>query len=134
MRLIKLTHNGGRYMLDFLFVAVVIGLIYFWWTKRNSVKTVSTDELKRKIAEERNIQLLDVREPQEYRGGHIKQAKNVPLSGFGNASAQYPKDKDRPVYVICQSGMRSQRAAAMLQKAGYTDVYSVKGGMSFWRG
>ncbi|QUE86932.1 rhodanese-like domain-containing protein [Exiguobacterium alkaliphilum] len=120
-------------MLDFLFVAVVIGLIYVWWSKRNSVKTVSTDELKLKIAEERNIQLLDVREPQEYRGGHIKQAKNVPLSGFGNANAQYPKQKDRPVYVICQSGMRSQRAAVMLQNAGYTDVYSVKGGMSFWR-
>lgn len=121
-------------MLDFLFVAVVIGLIYFWRTKRNGTKTVSTDELKRKIAEERNIQLLDVREPHEYKGGHIKQAKNVPLSGFGNASAQYPKDKARPVYVICQSGMRSQRAAAMLKSAGYTDVYSVKGGMNFWRG
>ncbi|MCT4781949.1 MULTISPECIES: rhodanese-like domain-containing protein [Exiguobacterium] len=120
-------------MIDFLFVAVLIGLIYVWWSKRSSVKTVSTGELKRKISEEQNIQLLDVREPQEYRGGHIQQAKNVPLSGFLRAHAQYPKEKDRPVYVICQSGMRSQRAAVMLQKAGYTDVYSVKGGMSFWR-
>ncbi|WP_214742217.1 MULTISPECIES: rhodanese-like domain-containing protein [unclassified Exiguobacterium] len=121
-------------MLDFLFVAVIIGIVYFWWSRRNNVKTVSTDDLKRRIAEERNIQLLDVREPHEYRGGHIKQAKNVPLSGFGNAQSKYPKDKERPVYVICQSGMRSQRAAAMLKSAGYTDVYSVKGGMSFWRG
>ncbi|WP_214730193.1 MULTISPECIES: rhodanese-like domain-containing protein [unclassified Exiguobacterium] len=121
-------------MLDFLFVAVVIGLVYFWWSRRNNVKTVSTDDLKRRIAEERNIQLLDVRESHEYRGGHIKKAKNVPLSGFGNAQAKYPKEKERPVYVICQSGMRSQRAAAMLKSAGYTDVYSVKGGMNFWRG
>lgn len=121
-------------MLDFLFVAVVIGLIYFLWSRRNNIKTVSTDDLRRRIAEERNIQLLDVREPHEYRGGHIKQAKNVPLSGFNNAKAQYPKEKERPVYVICQSGMRSQRAATMLKSAGYTDVYSVKGGMNFWRG
>nr|WP_276327290.1 rhodanese-like domain-containing protein [Exiguobacterium profundum] len=80
-------------MLDFLFVAVVIGLVYFWWSRRNNVKTVSTDDLKRRIAEERNIQLLDVREPHEYRGGHIKQKKNVPLSGFGNAQAKYQKKK-----------------------------------------
>lgn len=121
-------------MVDFLFVAAVMGLIYFWWTKRNSVNTVTTDELKRKIAEERNIQLLDVREPHEFKSGHIKQAENVPLSSFGNATEQFPKDKERPVYVICQSGMRSQRAAAMLKRAGYIDVYSIKGGMSFWRG
>lgn len=121
-------------MFDFLFVAVLVVGAYFWWSSRNKVKTVTTDELRRKIAEDRNVQLLDVREPHEYRGGHIKQAKNVPLSSFANATSSYPKDKERPVYVICQSGMRSQRAAAMLQKAGYENVYSVKGGMSFWRG
>lgn len=119
-------------MLDFLFVALVIGLIYLWWSRRQGVPTISTDELRQKLAQDRTLQVIDVREVHEYKTEHIKQAKNVPLSRFNHADARILKDK--PVYVICQSGMRSQRAAAMLKQAGYTDVYSVKGGMNFWRG
>ena len=119
-------------MLDFLFVALVIGLIYVWWSRRQAVPTISTDALRQKLAQDRTTQVIDVREVHEYKTGHIKQAKNVPLSRFNHSDARISKDK--PVYVICQSGMRSQRAAAMLKQAGYTDVYSVKGGMNFWRG
>lgn len=73
--------------------------------------------------------VLDVRTPGEYRMGHISNAKNVPLDKI----ATYVGDKETPVYVICQSGMRSKRAVGMLKKKGYTAI-NVRGGMSQWTG
>jgi NADPH-dependent 2,4-dienoyl-CoA reductase/sulfur reductase-like enzyme len=58
--------------------------------------------------------------------GHIKQAKNVPLTEIGRYSGQ-----DSKVYVICQSGMRSRQATKILNKKGY-DVTNIRGGMSQW--
>ncbi|KIH70953.1 rhodanese-like domain-containing protein [Salinicoccus roseus] len=92
----------------------------------NSVPSVTTSELEEKI--NKNAVLLDVRTPREFRSGHIRGAKNVPLSEVGNYD---PKDKK--VYVICQSGMRSKRAAKML-KNNDADVVNVRGGMSAWTG
>ena len=67
--------------------------------------------------------------PAEFRRGHIKEAKNVPLSQIGQFS---PANKET-IYVICHSGMRSKIAAKKLKKKGY-DVINVRGGMSAWTG
>ena len=63
----------------------------------------------------------------EHRSGHIKGAKNIPLQGIN----RYDGDKEKTVYVICQSGMRSKQAAKELKKSGY-DVVNVRGGMNQW--
>ena len=73
--------------------------------------------------------LLDVRTPAEYRSGHITGAKNVPLDKIGT----YAGPKEQPLYVICQSGMRSKKAAAILKGKGYTAI-NVRGGMNQWTG
>ena len=75
------------------------------------------------------IQLLDVRTPMEFRRGHIKNAKNVPLTEIGS----YTPATKETLYVICHSGVRSRLAAKMLKKKGY-DVINVRGGMSAWTG
>ena len=74
--------------------------------------------------------VLDVREPREFRRSHIAEAQSVPLSILlihGLAQAE-----DRPVVLVCQSGRRSRRAAAVLHDLGYGDVRLVKGGMQAW--
>ena len=91
------------------------------------IDSISTDELKERLKS--NIQLIDVRMPAEFRRGHIKEAKNVPLSQIGQFS---PANKET-IYVICHSGMRSKIAAKKLKKKGY-DVINVRGGMSAWTG
>ena len=88
--------------------------------------SISITELSKKLT--KPIILLDVRTPQEYQSGHIKQAKNVPLTEIGRYSGQ-----DSTVYVICQSGMRSRQATKILNKKGY-EVTNVRGGMSQWTG
>ena len=91
------------------------------------IDSISTSELEQKLKEK--IQLLDVRTPSEYRRGHIKGAKNVPL----NEIARYTLATNETLYVICHSGVRSKMAAKKLKKKGY-DVVNVQGGMSAWTG
>jgi len=67
--------------------------------------------------------LVDVREADEFRAGHIPGAINVPLSGIDTISI--PKDKQ--VFVYCLRGTRSSRAAGKMRKTGYTKVKSIGG-------
>ena len=78
------------------------------------------------VKEWRNIAdavLMDVRESDEFRAGHIPGAINVPLSGIDTISI--PKDKQ--VFVYCLRGTRSRRAAGKMKKIGYTKVKSIGG-------
>jgi rhodanese-related sulfurtransferase len=92
---------------------------------------VTTDELAAKLAEGKKI-VIDVREPYEYAGGHIKGAVNIPM---GQLSAKIGRFKtDAEMYVICASGSRSGSAVGALRRAGYENAFNVKGGTSRWRG
>ena len=93
-----------------------------------SMETVSTRDLEGLLSTGK-ITLLDVRSPQEYRRGHIRQARNLPLDRIGT----YHGSKVKTIYVICQSGMRSKRAAHLLKEKGYR-VVNVRGGMAAYQG
>lgn len=93
----------------------------------SSIPSISTEELARKT--DKSFILLDVRTPPEYRSGHIKNAKNIPV----NKIESYEQDKNEEIYVICQSGVRSKQASRILKKKGYK-VINVRGGMSRWNG
>ena len=71
--------------------------------------------------------LMDVREADEFREGHIPGAINVPLSGIDTISI--PKEKQ--VFVYCLRGTRSSRAAGKMKKMGYTKVKSIGGIMEY---
>ncbi len=75
------------------------------------------------------VTIVDVREPAEYRGGHIAGAINMPLSAF-----QAPKiPKDKPIIVYCASGARSNMALGMLKQAGFENVRNYRPGFGIWR-
>jgi rhodanese-related sulfurtransferase len=92
---------------------------------------VSPAEAVRLINREKAV-LIDVREPAEYASGHPGNAKNIPLAGL-EASSDLPKNKSLPLVVLCQSGARSSRAVATLQKLGYANAQSLAGGLAAWR-
>ena len=76
--------------------------------------------------------LIDVREKDEFAGGHIPGAINLPLSSIAASPDKLPQ-KDTPVYVYCLSGARSRQAAGFLEKNGYTNVNNI-GGISRYKG
>ncbi|TCI79788.1 rhodanese-like domain-containing protein [Exiguobacterium sp. SH0S1] len=95
------------------------------------MKTITTTELETLLSTDETLNLIDVRETDEFAGGHIKQAKNVPLSDF---SAKVDElDRTKPIHVICAAGGRSMNASAYLDSLGF-DVINVDGGMLSWTG
>ena len=76
--------------------------------------------------------LLDVRTPEEYRGGHVPGSRNLPLQQIEKITAIAEK-KETPLFVYCQSGARSRQAVSLLQRMGYENVNNI-GGMAAYRG
>jgi rhodanese-related sulfurtransferase len=95
------------------------------------VPSVTGDELAEKLAQGKKV-LIDVREPYEFAGGHVKGAVNVPLGQLGSKISKFKTDAE--TYVICASGSRSGSAVGALKRAGFENVFNVKGGVSRWRG
>jgi rhodanese-related sulfurtransferase len=73
-------------------------------------------------------QIIDVRTKEEFAGGHIKGAVNIPLNAIGTQISKLKKDK--PVITCCASGMRSAAARNILKSKGFPEVYNGGGWMS----
>ena len=84
-------------------------------------------------ANQQQIQLLDVREPQEFSDalGHIPGALLLPLQELAQRVGEL--DRERPLVAICRSGARSAQATVLLRKAGFSQVANLTGGMLRWR-
>lgn len=67
-------------------------------------------------------QIVDVRTPEEFRGGHVKGSVNVPLADLDASLSRIRRD--RPVITCCASGMRSASAKAILERHGYGPVFN----------
>lgn len=80
----------------------------------------------------KNAVLIDVRTKEEYAEGHIPDSINLPLSHLDQILKEVP-DKNTPLFVYCQSGSRSARAAKSMKKAGYSDVTNI-GGILYYHG
>jgi sulfur dioxygenase len=80
-----------------------------------------------------HIQIVDVREPDEYHGplGHIHGTRLIPLGALAARTGELARD--RPVVAVCRSGARSAHASVLLQRAGFSDVANLAGGMLRWR-
>ncbi len=78
--------------------------------------------------------VIDVREVDEFAGGHLPDARNIPLAKLADRVSEIDKFKDKPVIVCCASGMRSGKASGELKKLGFTRVHSLAGGVDAWVG
>lgn len=97
--------------------------------KRNSVESISVNDLDSMLGK---VNLIDIREPYEYKAKALKNSKNIPMGDIlGNPSKYLAKDKK--YYIMCQSGGRSSRATNALSKEGY-DVVNVSGGIGSYVG
>jgi rhodanese-related sulfurtransferase len=113
---------------------------------KGNIKEVSVTELTRYLQHHQEPRLIDVREPAEFSQAHIIGAVNYPRGVLEMQIANHPaiaasgcaadialqQLANEPLYLICRSGGRSALAAESLQRMGFTDVYSVAGGMQDW--
>jgi rhodanese-related sulfurtransferase len=116
-------------------VALVSGAMLLWpYVRRvGGGPSVSAAQATQLINREDAL-VVDVRDPGEYGSGHILGAKNVPLSRIDAGGAEIaPKRKDKPVIVYCDTGNRSQKAAAALRNQGFARAVNLAGGLGAWQ-
>lgn len=78
------------------------------------------------------IQLIDVRTPEEFSEGHIENAKNINIMADDFDAEVAALDKTKPVMVYCKSGGRSAKASARLKELGFTTITDLEGGITNW--
>jgi rhodanese-related sulfurtransferase len=76
--------------------------------------------------------VIDVRKPEEFKTGHIVNARNVPVERVQQGDEVHKK-KDKILLAVCADGSTSGRAAGHLRKTGYENAFSLKGGLTGWR-
>jgi phage shock protein E len=89
------------------------------------------EEFKNKI--EAGAMLIDVRTIEEYADGHIAGSLNMDINDRGFNDNVQILDKDRQYAVYCASGVRSGKAADIMRDSGFTNVYTLAGGIKSWR-
>lgn len=116
--------------INVILLIIIVYMLYKLFYRPKYLKTLTQEEF---IKGYRKAQLIDVREPREYEGGHILGARNIPMSQLKQRLNEIRTDQ--PVYLYCQSGIRSSQAAQILKKKrGVEELYHLKGGFKKWTG
>src|SRR4051794_31221579 len=93
-------------------------------TIKQGVSEMTPQEV-RPAVEAAYAQFIDVRTPEEFKAGHAAHARNIPLDTLSQSLDKL--ERNEPVYLICQTGVRSLKAAQMLNDAGFPQTVSVAG-------
>lgn len=115
-------------------LAIVSGSMLLYYSIRNPGGGNSLNPAEATLLINReDAVIVDVREADEYVSGHLPEARNIPLGKLDERAGEIAKSKDTPLLVVCQSGTRSLSACKVLEKAGYTKVRNLAGGVAAWR-
>jgi len=99
-------------------------------TKESVISYISPKELNLK---NENIQLIDIRTPNEFSKGYIKNAKNINLYNRNFLKEINKLDKNKEIYIYCLSGSRTRSVSKKLEDMGFIKVYDLKGGILNWK-
>jgi rhodanese-related sulfurtransferase len=97
--------------------------------RKENIKVINVNDIDNLIGK---VELIDIREPYEYKDGSIRSAKNIPMGELLSEPSKYLK-KEKEYYIVCHSGARSKRACGLLVKQGF-NVVNVAGGVGSYVG
>ncbi|MDB5962060.1 MAG: sulfurtransferase [Massilia sp.] len=124
-----------KFILDHIFTVVIVlvsgGYLLFAGLGRGG-KRASPLEVTQLINRGKPT-IVDVRTPEEFAAGHLRDAKNIPLADLSTRIGELEKSKARPVVVVCQTGARADKAVRQLSAAGFADVVRLDGGLAAWQ-
>jgi rhodanese-related sulfurtransferase len=120
----------GNHWILFAMLGVILGLLTYNLIvgDKGSVDPIGATSL----INQRDATVIDVRPAADYAKGHIINAVNIPANGLKKQTGALMKYKDGPVIVSCRSGSQSSAACHVLRKAGFPEVYNLKGGILAW--
>lgn len=99
-----------------------------------TANAIGPDEFAKKIKEDKEAVVVDVRTPQEYQAGHIKGARLIDFYAGDFRSNIKGLDKSKHYYLYCRSGNRSGQTLRMMKDLGFKNVSHLDGGINTWKG
>ncbi len=118
-----------------ILIMLTSGAMLFWSFFGNRIRGIKdVDHIAAtQLINRQNALVLDVREQGEYDSGHILNSRLIPLGKLHERIGELEKYRERPIVVVCRSGMRSASACAMLGKQGFAQVHNLAGGVMAWQ-
>jgi len=136
MKLFTLNFKPSTPMKTTLFFSVLVILIllvaYRFLIEREYYTVLTEDQYKEKLAAYDDAYLIDVRTSFEHNRGYIKGATNIGFIGFSFSNEVDKLDRDKPVFLYCQTAHRSPFAAWKLHSMGFNQIFDLKGGFIEW--
>ena len=116
------------------FLHLLIAIIFLSCESTTSqvIEDIDAVQFQQRIIKQDGI-IIDVRTPEEFYAGHIKEATNIDFYDDEFLAKLKIVRKDIPIYVYCKSGGRSSVAARKMEELGFSKVYNLHGGISAWR-
>ena len=96
----------------------------------NNLKEISVHTLNKKIKNNEQFSLIDVREHKELEISKISQAIHIPMNAIPDNLNHIPSTQ--PIIIMCKSGGRSAQVCEYLQNQGYSNIYNLRGGIISW--
>jgi len=124
-----------KFILEHIFLIAIVlvsGGALLWPVLTQRGKKASALEVTQLINRSKAA-IVDVRDAKEYATGHLPEARHIPLGELAKRAGELEKVKSKTIVVVCQKGPRAFGAANILEKAGYTDVVALEGGMTAWQ-
>lgn len=101
------------------------------YVPQTNVQNITPNDLQQRLDANEPLLVLDVRTPEEFGMGHIRNSRLLPLNNLLRRSNELPKDK--PIVCVCRSGNRSRVACEQLAQLGFTNLYNLGAGMIGWQ-
>lgn len=116
-------------------LALMSGSMLLWSMLGSRVRGIKDVDVNAalQLINHKNAFVLDVREPDEYKSGHLLNAHLIPLGKLKERMGELEKYRDKPIIVVCRSSARSGSACVNLSKQGFTQAYNLTGGMMAWQ-
>jgi len=114
-------------------LVVVVALIIQHETSQyaGGVKLVNCHEMTQLLNHEKGV-LVDLRSEETFNKGHIPSATNIPGENMVNNLKKLPKQKSRPLILVCQRGQSAPRYASSLRAEGFENLFCLRGGIQSW--
>jgi rhodanese-related sulfurtransferase len=124
---------GNHLLLSAAFVVVLVMLIKAEF-EHQTLKSCQLDPTAAiRMMNSNDAMVLDVREAADFSSGHLKNAKNIPISSLHDKLGELSGYQSKPILAYCRSGNASGKACRLLKKSGFTDVYNISGGIAGWQ-
>jgi rhodanese-related sulfurtransferase len=128
----------GQFIQDniwMVLVAISSGLMLLWSILGNRLRGVKDVDIPAamQLINHKSALILDVREENEYKDGHILNARLIPLLKLKERIGELERYREQPVVVVCRSGKRSATACALLGNRQFGQAYNLAGGMIAWQ-